>query len=72
MQPAAFGFSCCASDREGGGREVEEHRSCVRVGGGGGRGGNKKEIGLLLCEPAALRLIQSQCSVQGRLRVSWV
>lgn len=49
----------------------------VRGGGGGGgfrrgEGGNKKEIGLLLCEPGALRLIQSQRSVQQRLGVSWV
>lgn len=71
MQPAvlrrAFGFSGCTSDGGGvGGRGTERWRSL-------GGGGNKKEIPLLLCEPGALRrLIQSQCSVQGRLRVSWV
>lgn len=48
------------------GREVEERRGCGRVGV------IKKEVGFLLCEPGARRLIQRQCSVQGRLRASWV
>lgn len=41
VQPAAFGFSGCASDGEAGGREAEEHRSCVRAVGGGTRGGGQ-------------------------------
>lgn len=61
---AALSASVAARRTAGGG--TERWRSL-------GGWGNKKEIPLLLCEPGALRrLIQSQCSVQGRLRVSWV